>query len=318
MDIALKQRLVGASVLIALAVVVLPMLFGGRPDENGAMSQRIEVPEQPPELDFETRRFPINSTPAQQESESPRRDEPVSLPTPENNVTESLPPVAVLQEDSAPAEEADQAGQAVQETPPPGTEPAPGEAEEEPVTVVTPEPLPQTATKGRGRYVVQVASFGSLNNARRLSEQLTAQGYTVVMDKVDSDTGSLNRVRVGPYESEADADRAVDALQAQLPDIKPRVLDMEPEKASAVTAPSDPLVRWVVQVGSFTSAANADNLVAKLRLEGLSAYKEAVRSGSATVYRVRVGPFIEREEAIGVDQRVNERLGIDGVVMSAD
>ena len=34
MDIALKQRLVGASVLIALAVVVVPMLLGGRPDPD--------------------------------------------------------------------------------------------------------------------------------------------------------------------------------------------------------------------------------------------------------------------------------------------
>lgn len=316
MDIALKQRLVGASVLIALAVVVLPMLFGGRPDENGA-TQRIEVPEQPPELDFETRRFPINAAPAQAEAEVPKRDEPVSLPTPESSVTESPPEVADLQEDQAPAETDDQPVQTVSESPPSGTEPV-AEEEEPPVAVVTPEPLPQAATRGRGRYVVQVASFGSLNNARRLSDQLTAQGYQVVMDKVDSDTGSLNRVRVGPYESEADADRAVAALRTQLPDIKPRVLDMEPEKASAVTAPSDPLVRWVVQVGSFSSAANADNLVAKLRLEGLSAYKESVRGGSATVYRVRVGPFIEREEAIGVDQKVHDRLGIDGVVMSAD
>ena len=48
MDIALKQRLVGASVLIALAVIVLPMLLGGP---------------QPAELDFETRRYPIGESP---------------------------------------------------------------------------------------------------------------------------------------------------------------------------------------------------------------------------------------------------------------
>ena len=35
MDIALKQRLVGASVLIALAVVVLPMMLGGGPEDEG-------------------------------------------------------------------------------------------------------------------------------------------------------------------------------------------------------------------------------------------------------------------------------------------
>ena len=49
MDIALKQRLVGASVLIALAVVVLPMLLSGQPELQNE-SARIEVPEKPPEL----------------------------------------------------------------------------------------------------------------------------------------------------------------------------------------------------------------------------------------------------------------------------
>ena len=38
MDIALKQRLVGASVLIALAIVVLPMLLGGRPEDGSPQS----------------------------------------------------------------------------------------------------------------------------------------------------------------------------------------------------------------------------------------------------------------------------------------
>jgi DedD protein len=316
MDIALKQRLVGASVLIALAVVVLPMLFGGRPDPGETGSQRIEVPEQPPELDFETRRFPINTAPAS--AEPPPPDEPVSLPTPENPVAEGgaaaapqvAEPVAPPQPEQLPEESRDE--------PPPGTEQAVAETEEQPVVVVSPEPPPRAATGGRGRYVVQVASFSSVDNARRLSEQLAGQGYAVMTDQVKSDAGTLNRVRVGPFATEGDADRAVAALQKQLPDIKPRVLDMEPGKAAAVTAPSDPLVRWVVQVGSFSSAANADNLVAKLRLQGLSAYREAVRSGSATVYRVRVGPFIERDEAIAVDQRVNDSLGIDGVVMSAD
>jgi len=63
MDTALKQRLVGASVLIALAVVVLPMLLGGRPDGEVAESQKIELPPQPSELDFETRRYPIGEQP---------------------------------------------------------------------------------------------------------------------------------------------------------------------------------------------------------------------------------------------------------------
>jgi DedD protein len=312
MDIALKQRLVGASVLIALAVVVLPMLLGGKPDEGGGESQRIEIPQQPPELDFETRRYPIGeSRPAQTE---PEVEQPITLPapTPQEIVLTPKPDndTEIVGTETVAEELADQ--------PPAGTESMPPSEEEPPVTVITPEPLPSAAPAGTGRYIVQVASFGSINNANRLTSQLRELGYTVTADTVSSDIGTLHRVRVGPYEDESDADRAAAALKTQLRDVTPRVMDMQPGKAAPVTKPSDPLVRWVVQVGSFSSSGNADSLVARLKLEGLSAYKESVSSGGGTIFRVRAGPYIERDEAIRVDKLINDRLSLDGVVMSAD
>ena len=59
MDKALKQRLVGASVLIILAVIVLPMLLSGRSDRLKHESNQIELPPKPDELSIETRRFPV-------------------------------------------------------------------------------------------------------------------------------------------------------------------------------------------------------------------------------------------------------------------
>ena len=59
MDKALKQRLVGASVLIILAVIVLPMLLSGRSDTLKQESRQIELPVKPEELSVETRRFPV-------------------------------------------------------------------------------------------------------------------------------------------------------------------------------------------------------------------------------------------------------------------
>ncbi len=316
MDIALKQRLVGASVLVALAILVLPMLLGGRPEDGTSDSRTIEIPEQPPELDFETRRYPIGDV--RNDKPDPEPDSPITLPAP-NRPAVSDPVSAEDGEESQldtglsgqepVAEDAD---------PPPGTEPAPSLSGESPVDVVTAEPLPEKAPAGSGRYIVQVASFGSENNAKRLTEQLGGLGYPVTSDTVRSDVGTLHRVRVGPYATEADADRAVAALQGQLRDVTPRVMDMQPQEAAPVTQPADPLVRWVVQVGSFSSAANADNLVARLKLEGMNAYKESVNSGGSVIYRVRVGPFVERDEAIRVDQLIGERLSLDGVVMSAD
>lgn len=313
MDTALKQRLVGASVLIALAVVVLPMLLGGRPDQSNPESQKIELPPRPAELDFETRRYPVRDEkpPAAREEES---DPPRSLPSPR---PAEAPVTDIAQE--APAED----GQAQESRPPVASvelesQKAPDIDPVEPPPVSQPEVQAAPQTADNGRYVVQVASFGAADNANRLSESLRSFGYDVRVDSVKSDVGTLHRVRVGPYASEADANGAVSRLQSQVAGIKPRVMDLQPEKTAQVTKPSDPLVRWVVQVGSFSSAANADTLVARLKLESLTAYKEQVKSSGNVVYRVRVGPFIDREEAQRADARIRERLSIDGVVMSAE
>jgi DedD protein len=137
-------------------------------------------------------------------------------------------------------------------------------------------------------------------------------------DSVKSDVGTLHRVRVGPYASEAEANRTAVELESKVSGVKPRVMDLQPGKSAQITTPSDPLIRWVIQVGSFSSAANAEKLVASLRLDGLSAYQETVSSSGSSIYRVRVGPFLQREEAMRVEREVREKRSLNGVVMSTD
>jgi len=319
MDTALKQRLVGASVLVALAVVVLPMLLGGRSDGEVQETQQIELSRQPPELDFETRRYPLGQQAPDREAETSPAPA-IALPVPE----QAPPPVKQIGIDERVTEQ--QVVEKPQDSAPaldepvadtlPGGQLAPQDIPVEPAPAPVTEPV--AAADEGGRYVVQVASFGAVNNANRLSKTLGGYGYSVMVDTIKSDVGTLHRVRVGPYASESEANGAVSKLQTQVKDIKPRVMDLQPGEAAQVTQPSDPLVRWVVQVGSFSNTQNADRLVAQLRLESLTAYKEQVSSSGSTAYRVRVGPFLEREEAIRVDKLINERLSIDGVVMSAD
>lgn len=289
MDIALKQRLVGASVLIALAVIVLPMLLGGRPESSVSESQKIELPPQPAKLDFETRRYPIGET----------------------------PPALQRQADEQPAKPLPSPAPAARAEPPPGPEAEPPPVSESPppaaATVAT-----ETQADKADRYVVQVASFGSTDNANRLSGKLRGYGYAVLLDSVKSEVGTLHRVRVGPFPTEADANAAVKRLKSQVADVNPRVMDLQPEKSAQVTTPSNPLVRWVVQVGSFSSAANADRLVERLRKDALSAYQEQLSGSGSTIYRVRIGPFLEREEAIRVNRQVGEKMSLDGVVMSVN
>lgn len=337
MDKALKQRLVGAVVLIALAVIVLPMIFGGRPATEGSGPSEIEIPAAPPDLEFETRRFPVGdqsvpqseSRPATQPASQPdlqpdspagRRSEQVVDRTPPENPL----PVPDAQQESPPTGAENAPADTVAEESPSGVDPTPvesgeGQPDEEIAAPVAQTPRqPTEVTASALRYVVQVASFGSTQNATRLAGQLEEAGYAVLLDHVSSDTAQLNRVRVGPYASEAAAQGAVRELRERFAGVNPRIVDLQPDQASPAIASDDPLMRWVVQVGSFSSSENAQNLVARLRLAGMSSYDEAITNATSTIYRVRVGPFLDREEAIRVEQQIAADMGIDGVVMSAD
>ncbi|MCH8058705.1 MAG: SPOR domain-containing protein [Proteobacteria bacterium] len=299
MDKALKQRMVGATVLIALAVIILPMLLGGRPEGDSQQSRKIELPAQPPELSFETRRYPIGEQGLEQQAKK-------DPSTPEDTVRQLPPPKVPASKVDKPDAVNSTVGKS-------------GIDEQASMPVVTSNaPVPLENSPDTGRFVVQVASFGALDNANKLSATLRSNGYSVIRYSVKSEVGVLHRVRVGPYASEAEANRTASDLESKVPGVKPRVMDLQPGKSAQITTPSDPLIRWIVQLGSFSSAANAEKLVASLRLDGLSAYSEMVSSSGSSIYRVRIGPFLQREEAMRVESQVRQKNSLDGVVMSTD
>jgi cell division septation protein DedD len=166
--------------------------------------------------------------------------------------------------------------------------------------------------------VVQVASFSSTANADRLAGSLRSNGMPVMMDTVDSAAGTLHRVRVGPFEQRAEAEQIMARLARQVPDVRPRLVDLRPDEQAPVTEPDDPLVRWEVQVGVFSESANAEKLVFQLRDAGFRARSQAEQSGGRTIYRVRVGPELSRADAARVRDRIEAEQGIKGIVQSTD
>lgn len=338
MDKALKQRLVGASVLIALAVIILPMLLGGKPESGQQTSEQIEIPARPDGVSFETRRFPLGSEPAAPQTGSASIEQTAASDESGDANTDTSAVAAGLNADPAAAaplatgetgDAADSLPDTAPDTPVEPEGPPPVAAVEIPVSkkvdipVEVPRSEPESGrssakSTGVGRYAVQVASLASDANARKLQSELEAKGFKVISDRIESDVGRLNRIRVGPFESEADAAAAVKKIQGQFEGVNPRLVDLDPAGAQTLS-PSDPLVRWVVQLGSFGEASNAENLVKQVREQGLSAYSERVTSSSGSVInRVRVGPFLQREDASSAQTKLQSSLGINGVVMSAD
>lgn len=70
---------------------------------------------------------------------------------------------------------------------------------------------PPTTKPGPGWYV-QVAAFKSRENADRQVSQLKAKGYSAI---VQSDPGSLFRVRIGPFQERGEANATAERLQRE-------------------------------------------------------------------------------------------------------
>ena len=178
--------------------------------------------------------------------------------------------------------------------------------------------VPRQDAADTPRYLVQVASFSSEKNANALAARLRAQNLPVMMDVVERVAGLLHRVRVGPYEERSEADAVVAGLKSQMQDLQPRILDLRPDESAPVSTPSDPLVRWVVQVGSFGTEKPADELVARLRLAGLSAFSEKVTSDAGAAYKVRVGPELDRDKAVALARQLKTEHKLEGFVTTQE
>ncbi len=340
MDKALKQRLVGASVLIILAVIVLPMLLSGRSDTLKQESSQIELPPKPDELSIETRRFPVgistrpapaatqdvvevaepeNQEPAQtgnNELASAGAEKPVSIAQPQTGGGETQAAEMPAEEVLPAANESTQTEMAKD-----NVEHAPEVASINLNTEIEKRvdvPPVVEADDNAPRYLVQVASFSNEKNANALADLLKTDHLPVLMDVVDRSAGRMYRVRVGPYAKRAEADALVSSLGSKMTDLTPRVLDLRPDDSAPVSTPSDPLVRWVVQVGSFASSKSAEELVAKLRGAGLSAFSEKVSSATATVYKVRIGPELDRDKAAELALKVKAEQGLDAFVTTQE
>lgn len=73
---------------------------------------------------------------------------------------------------------------------------------------------------------------------------------------------------------------------------------------------------WIVQVGTFTKAANVEKLVAELEEIGFGPSTTDVSTSSGNATRVWVGPFETRVEAARVKTRLTQRTGSEGLIVA--
>jgi len=187
MDTGLKQRLIGAAVLVALAVIFLPMLVKGPAPDSGVSDVSLNMPDSP-------------------DGEVETRDLPLAMPG-------EVPKGGAVGMDARPIDRPATADSGAVTTPGDATDPAnpsdPSAASTDPNTPVssdssTAEPLPPTAAAGD--YAVHFGAYASQKGADTVVELAKKAGLPAYSEATTLNDKPAFRVRIGPYATRAEAE----------------------------------------------------------------------------------------------------------------
>lgn len=224
LDKAYKQRMVGALVLIAIAVIFLPMLFS-RQDETRRV--QVDAPAAPQAPAFAPIKVEPVAVPEQQAlpQEPVPSDEELAQPgQPVNRQPPSMPiaPAPTKPATAAPQVKAAPTPKPVTTTPASAPAQAPAKPAAAPLAADTNRVDPNGLSI---TWVVQVASLSNRANADALQKTLRTQGYNAYIRSSEG----VNRVFVGPLIERAEADRLRDQLDKQQK-LKGIVVRFQPER----------------------------------------------------------------------------------------
>ncbi|QCO68180.1 sporulation protein [Luteimonas yindakuii] len=322
MDSGVKQRLIGAAVLVALAVIFLPMLVKGPAPASGRSELSLELPDAPAGAVV-------------------TRDLPLMAPVPADD--SAVLPAAVAEPTTPAAGDGEL----------PTVDTAAVDRSDAPTPARADAALPATAAGGA--YAVHFGSYGSSVNADTVVNRLVAAGFPAASSEAAAAGKPVWRVRIGPYATRAEAEIVrVGAAEVGTNDARVIALDADagtpraavaatpaapaaqpsrnrpaprqdtPPAVAAQPVPAPPVATpapaaaagtgFVVQLGAFRNAAEANAMRDRLRGLGFSAFTDTVQSDRGQLTRVKAGPVIDRAEADRLRTQIQGRAGIDGIV----
>jgi cell division septation protein DedD len=318
----LNTRLLGAAVLVALAILFVPMMFSSKPPSTTGGDQSVSLAIPPaPDRDLQTKTMSLSGqgaapaasvapTPASTAANvegmtpvntaaaspaAPAATPPQQAPTPQQPLIPTLPPKTVAKASRAP-------------TPPPVA-----------AAPVIPDTPPATAA--RGLYAINLSAYAA-DGASRLSQKVRAMGYPVRMQAIQRAGKALTLVSAGPFETRAQAEAARLKITQVIPSVPARL------ESGAATPPGDAPApaagaptragAWAVQVAAMGSQSDALALRDKLRASGFDGFVDTVNAGGRQLWRVRAGPQTQRSDAVSLRDQIKAKLGLDGNVVSAN
>lgn len=268
MDNQVKQRVIGAVVLVALAVIFVPMLLEKPDSDLGPVGSNL--PEQPDQTVQD-------------------RIEPLTLPEPP---AEEEPAQVVLDQGPGGAPATSSPGDATTQMPQdavPAQTPA-SAPDAEATTPVEPAPLPAPVTAPSAPAPSATTPPASTAPAAPAAQPPAATPAPA-----------------------APAQQTAPTVASPAP-AAPATTPAKPVTGAQTDSAAKPLSGWVVQLASLASKDNALALRERLRGLGYTAFVEETTTAQGVLYRVRVGPELERANAETLRNRLEQQVQIKGIV----
>lgn len=206
-----RRRLIGAVVLVVIGVIGFPILFETQPRPIP-----VDIPIEIPRRDAAPPLAMPAARPAKPVAAAPTETSP---PASAAIITETqaeagreLPPAAAPKPASAvaakPAETAPTKPAAVAAKPAAAPATAPAQDGQRAQALLEGKPARE------GRFIVQVGAFADSSAARETRQKVEKLGLKTYTQVAETSSGNRIRVRVGPFASREEADRAVAKIKA--------------------------------------------------------------------------------------------------------
>ena len=213
-----KYRLIGAAVLVLVGVVGFPLLFDKQPRPI-SVDMPIDIPERnkakPLALPVTAAAVvPAAAVSASGIIEEKMAPEPASVAQPAPKIVAKPEPVlAIKPPEKAPEKSAEK--QAAAAAPVPAPKPVAKVDESEKVkALLNGQAIDKASEAVVGRFVVQVGAFADPVKAREARLKLEHAGLKTYTHVAETKDGSRIRVRVGPFSTKAEADKAAQKVKA--------------------------------------------------------------------------------------------------------
>ncbi|MGD0959242.1 MAG: SPOR domain-containing protein [Methylomonas sp.] len=255
MDQELKQRLIGAAVITALAAIFVPMLFDDAVDETGKEISSLTIPS------------------------IPEKEQDVEI----SPLPEKMGDVAT----AAPTEKS------LATAPNQGGE---GEGE---IDVAPPKPITHLSGNKGGASTAKHAPHAGAGASAAVGDE----------DQLQPAPEDVTPPPKGPKPAPQTLPPAPAATGAPAKKQVARTFDNQVDENAGKPAPptgNDTGTRWYLNAGSFSQKANAVALQESLKQQGFASTLKEVGGEKGVVYKVRIGPMLDRAKAQAVKSKLSQ------------